>query len=117
ATKMGSKQSSLSDISAETSPDSYGQYANGAGHSKHLKKKSAKKHANSHFATSNHSTPSLRDKIDHVNHLKMGVSFETSDSSDMPEADELERRFLKGLAFSIQLRPFFSLHFLSHLHS
>lgn len=45
------------------------------------------------MSSSNSSTPSLRDKIDH---LKTGASFEQHDSSEMPDADELERKFLKG---------------------
>lgn len=124
---MGSKQSSLSDTgSAETSPDSgiAATFSNGAApssaasnyqshnqshshhhqnyhNSKQLKKrKSLKKAAAAgkmQLVTSvNNSTPSLRDKIDH---LKMGVSFDTSDSSSMPDAEELERRFLKGKDF------------------
>ena len=93
---MGSKQSSLSDASGETSPDSqYCQYTNGSStySTKQTKKKNLKKQQ---YGASNCSTPSLRDKIDH---LKMGVSFETSDSSDMPDATELERRFQKGLFY------------------
>jgi len=93
---MGSKQSSLTDVSAaETIPDTFAHYTNGAGHSKQLKKKkSLKKQTSLHFATSNSSSP-IRDKFDH---LRMGKSFDTSDSaSDMPDAEELERRFHKGL--------------------
>ena len=94
---MGLKQSSFSDVSGETSPEGYGPYRNGSTQGKQLKKKGPnKKQKSDNCITSNSSTPSFRDKIDHVNHLVMGVSFETSDSSDMPDADELERRFLKG---------------------
>lgn len=95
---MGAKQSSLSDsVSADTIHDhTFGQFTNGTGHSsRQLKKKKAlKKQSSIHFVTSNNSTPSLRDRIDRP---KMGVSFDTSDSSEMPDADELERRFHKGL--------------------
>lgn len=137
---MGSKQSSLSDTgSAETSPDSgiATHFTNGASsssayhshnqshnrhqnyhNSKQLKKrKSLKKAAaagNMQLVTSvnNSTTPSLRDKIDHV---KMGVSFDTSDSSDMPDAEELERRFLKSkifkiFIFSLTILLFYSSH-------
>ncbi|XP_017494158.1 PREDICTED: formin-like protein CG32138, partial [Rhagoletis zephyria] len=120
---MGSKQSSLSDSSTETSPDSYNaaHFSNGAatGHHNHhqqnynnakqlKKRKSLKKAAaagNLQLVTTpvanQSSTPSFRDKIDH---LKMGVSFDTSDSSEMPDAEELERRFLKILT-SMDLPP------------
>ena len=108
---MGAKQSSQSDLSSSTSDASpeqatnhYRPYANGTRASGRMKSKTVK--LNNHHGSSGNSTPSLRDKIDH---MRMGTSLEhhSTPEIEMPDADELERRFLKG----------WSLHCVIYFHS
>lgn len=94
---MGAKHSSSSASDVNSSPTDFSSSDYQCnGHTTSMKFKSVKNHNS--FTTSNSSTPSLRDKIDH---LKTGASFDQYDSSDMPDADELERKFLKGFFFSL----------------